>query len=257
MTGMRIDCTEIVGNILDIRTGGTYVDPGTMSAHVIRRLDAGDESSSAGCVPRERPERWRRALDQARREVAIMRRSTDNAERLAEDAERMINGRFRPEEARARLVSARALLVRAGRHVRAWGRCIHDTAVCVDAAPHLKSEAEPLMAAAVSDVRNVSKRFMEIAERVGAVILHFQDVTITTPRSDVFAVMQRQYQPKHGPPPGDLRFDHEQHASTPTSPLREGFRRVTRGRAPPRQRTARLHAVPTAAERPVRLRSLS
>src|SRR5216684_2749124 len=223
------------------------------SAHVIRRLDAGDESSSAGCVPRERPERWRRALQQARREVGIMRRATDTAERLADDAERMIHGRFRPEEAKARLVSARALLVRAGRHVRAWGRCIHDTAVYVDAAPHLKSEVEPLMDAAVSDVRNVSKRLIEIADRLGAVIVHFQDITIPMDGGGVLARLQCQYLPKHGPPPGDLRFDHEQHASTPSSPLREGFRRVTRGRAPPRHRTARLHAVPAAAERPVRL----
>src|SRR5258708_4494152 len=263
MAGLRIYWPEIVGNILDTWPGGTYLGPRAImrTATVVGRPQSGDQTSSAGRVPRERPEQWRRTLEQARGELAIMRRAGNAAERLTEDAERQINrltnGRFRPDETKVRLVGARAQLMRAGRHTKAWSRYVNHTVACLVAAPHQEAEARPLMDAAFIDCTEVAGRLIAIAERLAAVTVHYQKITITEPCSGVFAALQRLYMPKHGLPPSDLRFDHEQHASTPSSPLCEGFRRVTRGRAPPRHRTARLHAVPAATERPVRLRSLS
>jgi hypothetical protein len=179
----------------------------------------------------------------------------DVAERLTDGAERLINRRLRPDEARTKLANARAQLVRAGRHARAWGRCLNNTVASI-AAVHQEAATEPLMAEALADGVSVSKRVAEIAGRLGAVITQYRDITIEVPCGGVIALLQ-QFLPKHGPPPPDLRFDHKQHTSSPSSPLREGFRRVTRGRAPPGYRTALLHAVPAAAERPVGPRSLS
>src|SRR5260370_40519929 len=117
-------------------------------AHAVRVPEGEGESSSAGRVPCEQSERWRRALRQARREVAIMRRAGNAAERLTDDAERLINrltnGRFRPEEAKVKVGGARAQLVQARHHTKALTRHVNITGGWLAAAPPDRPQAQPL-----------------------------------------------------------------------------------------------------------------
>jgi hypothetical protein len=135
-------------------------------------------------------------------------------------------------------------------------RYLSDAFDLAAAAPEGEEFVSALFTAAIEDMRDAAVYLSQVFAYVQAVAHHFKAVTILRTGGGKFLALLSKYLPKP-PEPADPRFGHERPKSPPSSAYAEGFRRVTRGRSPPRQRTAVLHAVSSAAERPVCLRSLS
>ncbi len=223
-----------------------------MNKHTYRRTD-GRVDPSGRSVPRNLAKRWRKPLLKVRRAIDKTHRLVDQAERLTRQAEWLLRkGRNAAQTGRF-LGRAWDRLTRATRcHVASNWLLVHAGNVRKGAErmPRLygQTSAETSLAGAL---------IQEITERIQTDCAHFFTITVEITGGGLLAAERKRHLPKHPRPAPDVRFDHEEPPSPLSSDYSEGFRRVTRGRAPPACRTARLHALLAAAEEPVRLRSLS
>src|SRR5258708_9630571 len=221
------------------------------------RHKEGRENPCGGSVPRERPARWRRPLQLVHSTLDHAFRLADAGKRSADDAERvLLSGRL-PNRAKDCLIRAWDQLAQAAHRANTSGQYLSNAFDLARVAPEEEAFIPALFTAATEDTADAIVYLSQVLAYVHAVADHFKAITVLRTGGGHLLPLQRARLPKHDRPPPDERFDHEQHVSSPPSTTAEGFRRVTRGRSPPRQRTAVLHAVSAAAERPVRLRHLS
>jgi hypothetical protein len=224
--------------------------------HIDRLKESRDQPPSGGGVPSERPARWRRPLLLVHRTLDHAFRLADAAKRSADEAEQIILSASRANAARDCLTRAWVQLAEAGHRATTSEQYLSNALALAAASPEEGESIQPLFTAAFQDVADALEYITQVCAYVQAVADHFHGVTILQTGGAQFLASLREYLPKPAEP-ADPRFDYERPKSPPSSAYAEGFRRVTRGRSPPRQRTAVLHAVSTAAERPVCLRSLS
>jgi hypothetical protein len=192
----------------------------------------------------------------AREAVDDALRLVESAERLATKAEWLLDHGHTVYEARDGLERAWRRLVQADRRKWVSNRYLRVAAYAACLEHKRKDPFGKFIHDTQSNSSKAFSRIDEIYQRLVALIARFHAEMVIL-SSDVLAAERLRHFPKHPRPADELRFDHQQHRSSPTPACAEGFRRVTRGRAPPRNRTACLHAVPAAAEEPVCLRSLS
>ncbi len=215
-------------------------------AQTLSRTDGRNEPVGRG-VP-ERTERWRQPLLLARHAVDDTLRLVDEVERLTNQLEWLLNhGSVGNSASQAGFCLKRA-----------WDRLLRavrrnaTTCLCLDRAQaaHEGAALSRLFTDTSGDALKAMNLMLDSSQRLEALTTEYFAITAELSGGGIVIALQQHYVPKHALPPVDPRFDHEQPPSPPPSPTcSRGYRRVFRGRAPPANRTARLHAVSAAAEK--------
>jgi hypothetical protein len=218
-------------------------------------LNNGRDEPSARSVS-EPPARWRGPLLRVHHTLGHTFRLADAAARSIDQAESLILSGGRPNQVRDCLMRAWDQLSGAMHRANTSGRYLSEALALAPASLNEDASMQQLFTEAFQKSADAVTLIAELLAYIQAVSEHLSSVTVDVKRCGQLLARLLEYLPEPAEP-ADPRFHHERPKSPPSSAYAEGFRRVTRGRSPPRQRTACLHAVSAAAERPVRLRSLS